>query len=229
MTKIIDGVRIFQENVFSTKEELFHRLGKGQSPLVLFITCSDSRVNPNLLTQTEPGELFILRNAGNLVPPHGAGPGGEEATVEYAVTHLKVRHLVVCGHSGCGAVNGLLHPQALASMPAVAHWLEHARPVAEELGRSEEKLTEEERLRMAIEKNVLLQVEHLKTYPTVSAAVAAGKVQLHAWVYRFETGEVQAFDSSRQGFVCLSERQRPARAAKVPADGTMERLLERSI
>lgn len=103
MTKILDGVRVFQKQVFGTKEDLFRQLGKGQSPLVLFITCSDSRINPNLLTQTEPGELFILRNAGNIVPPHGAAAGGEEATIEYAVAALQVQHIVVCGHSGCGA------------------------------------------------------------------------------------------------------------------------------
>src|SRR5947209_2385777 len=109
-TKLIQGVERFRRQVFGAKQELFQKLGKGQTPLALFITCSDSRINPNLLTQTEPGELFILRNAGNLVPPHGATVGGEEATIEYALAHLKVRDILVCGHSHCGAIQGFQAP-----------------------------------------------------------------------------------------------------------------------
>src|SRR3954470_19210041 len=112
-TQLIKGVDKFRQKVFGTQEELFRELGKGQKPLALFITCSDSRIDPNLLTQTEPGELFVLRNAGNLVPPHGAPPNGEEATVEYAVAHLKVRDVILCGHARCGAVQGLLDGHAL--------------------------------------------------------------------------------------------------------------------
>jgi carbonic anhydrase len=205
MTKILDGIRVFQHHVFGAKEDLFRRLGKGQTPLVLFITCSDSRINPNLLTQTEPGELFILRNAGNIVPPHGMA-GGEEATIEYAVAHLQVAHVVVCGHSGCGAMHGLLDPHGLDTMPSVARWLGHAKEIVPQVLQAGERLTPEERLRLAIEKNVLLQKEHLKTHPAVAAALAAGKVQLHAWVYHFETGEVQAYDPAGERFVPLAER-----------------------
>jgi carbonic anhydrase len=209
MTKILDGVRVFQQHVFGTKEDLFRRLGKGQSPLVLFITCSDSRINPNLLTQTEPGELFILRNAGNIVPPYGGG-GGEEATIEYAVAQLGVRHIVVAGHSSCGAMNGLLDPHGLDSLPSVARWLTHAREVVPQIQQAGEHLSPAERLRLAIEKNVLLQKEHLKTHPSVAAALAAGKLQLHGWVYHFETGDVHAHDPAGDRFVPLAERhQRP--------------------
>jgi carbonic anhydrase len=206
MTRILDGVKLFQQSVFGSKRELFERLGQGQSPLVLFITCSDSRINPNLLTQTEPGELFILRNAGNIVPPYGTGAGGEEATVEYAVAHLRVRHVVVCGHSACGAMAGLLAPPAVQSMPAVARWLAHAQdvvPLIEAAG-----VPPADRLRLTIEKNVLLQLEHLKTHPAVRTALEGKALTLHGWVYRFETGEVLAHDPAREAFVPLGARHR---------------------
>src|SRR5215510_6253751 len=108
MTRIIQGVFDFRERVFGTRRELFERLVDGQQPLALFITCSDSRINPNLITQTEPGELFILRNAGNLIPPYGLINGGEAGTIEYAVSMLKVRDIIVCGHSHCGAMSALI-------------------------------------------------------------------------------------------------------------------------
>ncbi|HTE17721.1 MAG TPA: carbonic anhydrase, partial [Armatimonadota bacterium] len=126
MQKLIQGLHDFQANIFSSQRELFERLAHGQSPDALFITCSDSRINPNLITQTEPGELFILRNAGNIIPPHGAANGGEGATIEYAVAALGVRDIIVCGHSHCGAMNGLLNLDSLGELPAVRQWLTHA-------------------------------------------------------------------------------------------------------
>jgi carbonic anhydrase len=203
-TRLIRGVDKFRRKVFGTQEELFRELGKGQSPLALFITCSDSRINPNLLTQTEPGELFILRNAGNLIPPAGGG-GGEEATIEYALVQLKIRDVFVCGHSHCGAVNGLLAgPKALEKLPSVDRWLVHARAVLPELPPTG-SVSPQEMLDIAIERNVLLQVEHLKTLPAVVQALAAGKVRIHAWVYHFESGEVVAHDPKKGRFVPLGE------------------------
>ena len=125
MQKLIDGLHDFQRNVFGHRREFFERLAHGQSPEVLFITCSDSRINPNLITQTQPGELFIIRNAGNIVPPHGPIPGGEAATIEFAVSGLGVKDIVVCGHSHCGAMQALLDPSKVASMPCVSGWLVH--------------------------------------------------------------------------------------------------------
>jgi carbonic anhydrase len=205
MTRIIQGVTNFQRRVFGPKQELFRRLGKGQHPSALFITCSDSRINPNLLTQTEPGELFILRNAGNLAPPHGGGPSGEEATVEYAVVQLKVRDIIVCGHSKCGAMQGLLEPTALAKLPEVARWLEYAQAVVPQIRSADAGLSNEAMLNLAIEKNVLLQIEHLKTYPSVAEALAARALRLHAWVYQFEVGQVVVHDPSKNRFVPLVE------------------------
>src|SRR5580658_4623655 len=194
MTRIIQGVFNFQRRVFGSKRDLFEQLHGGQRPLALFITCSDSRINPNMLTQTEPGELFVLRNAGNLVPPDGSPPSGEAGTVEYAVHHLHIRDIILCGHSECGAMQGLIHPQATAAMPAVSSWLAMAGPVVE---RAKARVPQPEGatlLTAVIEENVLVQMEHLQTYPAVREAAAAGRLRLHAWVYAFERGEVTAYD-----------------------------------
>src|SRR5215467_14181255 len=124
--RLVAGVHQFQNNVFANQRKFFERLAKTQSPPGLFITCSDSRVNPNLITQTEPGELFILRNAGNIVPPYGAAAGGEGATIEYAVSVLRVRHVILCGHSHCGAMHALLHSDKARDLPAVRAWFAQA-------------------------------------------------------------------------------------------------------
>ena len=166
MTRIMRGVLNFQNLVFGEKQELFQKLSQGQAPLALFITCSDSRIIPDLLAQTEPGELFVLRNAGNLVPPYHSGPGAEAATIEYAVVQLRVRDIIICGHSRCGAMHGLIEPEALKRLPSVAGWLEHAREILAKLP-GHDNGSEEERLTRAIEENVLLQMEHVKTHPSV--------------------------------------------------------------
>jgi carbonic anhydrase len=117
----VEGIHQFQANVFRPQREWFERLAAGQCPQARFVTCSDSRVNPNLITQTDPGDLFIVRNAGNIVPPHHPLPGGEEATIEFALTELGIRDVIVCGHTRCGAMSGLLSPDRLGEMPAVRH------------------------------------------------------------------------------------------------------------
>src|ERR1700687_3310142 len=126
MQKLIQGLHRFQEADFLPLQGLFEQLSNGQNPETLFITCSDSRIDPNLLTRSKPGDLFILRNAGNIVPAHGASSGGEAATIEFAVAALGVKDIIICGHSHCGAMKGLLHPEQVASLPAVSSWLSHA-------------------------------------------------------------------------------------------------------
>src|SRR5690349_13003440 len=127
MQRIVRGVHKFREKVFGNQKEFFERLAaKQQTPDALFITCSDSRVDPNLLTQTEPGTLFLLRNAGNIVPPYGSAYGGASATIEYALAVLGVRHVIVCGHSHCGAMKALLRPESVHDLPAVAQWFRYA-------------------------------------------------------------------------------------------------------
>jgi carbonic anhydrase len=227
MTRIIQGVFNFQRRVFGAKQDLFEQLHHGQRPLALFITCSDSRINPNLLTQTEPGELFVVRNAGNIVPAAGSPPSGEAGTAEYAVHHLQVRDVILCGHSQCGAMQGLINPQATADMPAVTDWLALAGPVVERAKARVGQGTSSQLLAAVIEQNVLLQMEHLQTYPFVREAVAAGRLRLHAWVYAFESGEVTAYDPESDRFVPLEGTARhkllvPLSAAPaMPADRNM--------
>jgi carbonic anhydrase len=218
MTRIIQGVLNFQQRIFGGKRELFSKLREGQRPLALFITCSDSRIDPSLLTRTDPGELFILRNAGNLVPPHGGPHGGESATIEYALVQLRVREIILCGHSQCGAMHGLLAPAALEKLPSVAGWLEHARALLPQLEQESANLTEEERLLRATEKNVLLQLEHLKTHPAVANALAARQLRLHGWVYHFEKGHVDAFDPVSGRFVPLAQQVRQSFLENAAAD-----------
>lgn len=214
MEKLIRGVHSFQEGVFSSQQELFERLAGGQRPDALFITCSDSRINPNLLTQTHPGDLFILRNAGNIVPPYQSG-GGEAATIEFAVAALGIRDVIVCGHSHCGAVQGLLEPSRLERLPAVRSWLRYAEATARIMQEKYGDEAGEDLLTDAVKENVLVQLDHLRTHPAVAAGVATGRVKLHGWVYQFETGEVFAFDPAEQRFRALS-RSHAAPGGKTP-------------
>ncbi len=220
-TRLIEGVANFQQQAFAEKESLFRELAKGQSPSALFITCSDSRINPNLLTQTDPGELFILRNAGNIVPAYGAAPSGSAATVEYALAHLKIRDVVVCGHSNCGAVGGLLSPRALDRLPAMRGWLRHAAGVAQEVEQLGSQLSPNDRFELAVERNVLKQIENLMTHPAVQDALAEKRVRIHAWVYHFETGTVTAHDPASPRFVSLADAPRPkwTPTTEMPAEG----------
>ncbi len=206
MQKLVEGIHHFQNNIFSAKQRLFERLANGQQPLALFITCSDSRINPNLLTQTDPGELFILRNAGNIVPPYGAVQGGEAGTIEYAVSVLKVKDIIVCGHSLCGAMAGLLDPDQISSLSAVRSWLTHAEATKRIIHENYSHITDEKaRLTATVEENVLVQVENLRTHPSVAAALARQQLNLHAWVYKFETGQVFAYEPQHGQFISLEE------------------------
>ena len=184
--KIKSGINSFQSSIQPDMQGHFSELEKGQSPETLFITCSDSRISPNLLTQTQPGEIFVIRNAGNLVPLPGTGELAVEATIQYAVEVLKVKHVVVCGHAKCGAVSGLLDLDSLEGLPAIHQWVSKSSEVLNQI--SDEK--PELRLKSAIEANVLLQIENLKAYSYVSSAVASGDLELHGWVYDFGSGNV---------------------------------------
>ena len=220
MQKLVEGIHQFQQHVLAEKRELFDGLRFGQRPLALFITCSDSRVVPNLLTQTEPGELFILRTAGNIVPPYGAVEGGEAATIEYAVAVLGVQDIVLCGHSHCGAMAALLDPDSAKDLPAVTALLRHAESTRRILRDNYAHVTDPaRRLMTAIEENVLVQLEHLRTHPAVAAALSRRELSLHAWYYKFETGEVFAYDAVEQQFDSLARLELaavPARLA-IPA------------
>ena len=218
--QLVAGVHNFQGNVFQTQQDLFTRLALGQSPETLFITCSDSRIDPNLITQTEPGDLFVLRNAGNIVPAYSGSAGGEIATIEFAITGLGVKQIVVCGHSHCGAIKGLLNPDQLEEMPAVKDWLRHAEATRRIVKSKYKHLPKEELAEVAAEENVLTQLENLQTHPAVAVALSQGQLSLHAWMYEIETGEVYGYDTTVGQFVPLGEfrshnKPTPARALDV--------------
>jgi carbonic anhydrase len=214
MRKLIAGLHHFQSEIFLSHKELFERLSRGQNPDALFITCSDSRINPNFITQTNPGELFILRNAGNIVPPYGAASGGEEATIEFAVAGLGIKDIIVCGHSLCGAMNGLLHPEELRHMPSVMAWLSHAEATRRLVTLNYADLDEQQQLNVAIQENVLAQLENLRTHPAVASRLSRGELNLHGWTYKIETGEVFGYQPKEGQFLPLTE---------VPIDGEWQR------
>jgi carbonic anhydrase len=205
MLKLIKGLHHFQSEIFLSHKELFVRLAEGQNPDALFITCADSRINPNLITQTNPGELFILRNAGNIIPPYGAANGGEAATVEFAVAALGVKDIIVCGHSHCGAVRGLLHPEELGNLPTLSAWLSHAEVTRRTAKENYSNLSDEQLLNVATQENVLEQLENLRTHPAVSARLSTGQLNLHAWMYKIETGQVFIFQPNEGQFLPLTE------------------------
>lgn len=196
MEKIVRGIHQFQTTHFSEHQELFAQLAQGQQPETLLITCSDSRIVPDLLTQTQPGDLFVIRNAGNIIPPYGAANGGEGATVEFAIGALNVKHIVVMGHSHCGAMKGLLQPEGLAALPLVANWLKHAETTRRVTVESYPDFTGDDLLNAAIKENVLVQLDNLRTYPVVAARLARAELTFHAWVYEIESGRILAYDPS---------------------------------
>ncbi len=205
MEKVIAGLVEFQQSPYETRKSLFSELANGQSPEVLFITCADSRIAPNLITQTEPGDLFVCRNAGNIVPPHSKATSGETASIEYAVAVLGVKDIVICGHSDCGAMKGALNPDAVVDLPHVHEWIDHSR-AAVEVVRAEHGQATLEELGSVIEQNVVLQLQHLRTHPAVAARIAAGDIGLHGWVYNIGSGEVMAYDDASGTFIPATER-----------------------
>lgn len=216
MEKILRGVRHFKRHLFAHQRGLFERLAsQKQQPLALFITCSDSRINPNLITQTEPGELFILRNAGNIIPPYRAASGGEGATVEYAVSALGLRHIIVCGHYHCGAMQGLIRGEG-QDMPAVRAWFNHAE-TTRRIAEKSAHLPADALARLAVEQNVLAQIDNLRTHPSVAVGLAGGELELYAWVYRIETGDILAYNPGERRFLSLAEHEVTALPTLPPA------------
>jgi carbonic anhydrase len=204
MKKLVEGLRHFVRTLHAEEQELFSRLAKAQKPDALFVTCSDSRIAPHLITQSGPGDLFVIRNAGNIIPAYGDDAGGEAASVEYAAAALEVADIIVCGHSNCGAMNGLLALEELGrDLPTVKAWLERCEPTRRIVNEQFAALDASQRLQRAIEVNVLVQLENLCSHPSVRTRLAAGNLGLHGWVYDIGSGHVRAFDSERGAFVSL--------------------------
>jgi carbonic anhydrase len=192
--KFLGGVSRFQKDVYPQHQDLFEKLALAQRPEALFITCADSRIDPCLLTQTKPGELFICRVIGNIVPPYPDAIGGVSATIEYAVGVLRVPEVIVCGHTDCGVMRGALHPEALDVYPNVAAWLRYAK-----IERREHEPTQELLLSLT-EANVAAQLRNLRTHPTVAARLEQGDLALHGWVYHIGSGTVTAYNEERRTF-----------------------------
>lgn len=216
LNNLISGIHKFQHQVFANERSFFERLALGQSPKVLFITCSDSRVNPDLITQTKPGSLFIVRNVGNIVPSYSASTadGSTAAAIEFAATALKVDSIIVCGHSRCGAMQGLLNQDSIKSMPSVASWLTHAECTRRIVEENYPELQGDQRVSIAVQENVLCQVENLRTHPSVAVRMSRGDLQLYAWVYKLETGQVFAYSPETGQFTSVSDHE------PVPVGGT---------
>ena len=218
MPKFAAGVVRFQNEVYPQKKELFEKLSKGQSPEALFITCSDSRIETAMITQTEPGELFICRNAGNIVPPHTNHTGGMTASIEFATAALRVPHIVVCGHTECGAMKGAMNPEGLDALPHVKEWLGYSRAAVDVVNEIGHDLSDSERMNLLLEQNVILQLTHLKTHPSVAARLAKGDLELHGWVYDIKTGGVNAYDAATNAFVPVDSMYAEAVAKLAGAD-----------
>jgi carbonic anhydrase len=212
LDKLKEGIRQFRDDVYPLQAETYRKAAtEPQRPAAMIVTCADSRIDPELITQSGPGDLFVTRNIGNLVPAYGEMLGGVSAVVEYAVSALKVRHIAVCGHSDCGAMKALLHPESLESMATVKRWMrnaEAAMSVAESLGDKDEKPSE--RLRRLTEENVLLQVQHLRTHPSVAGAIAREQLTISGWVYDIGTGEVRISENGERAFRVVSKENAKA-------------------
>jgi len=202
--KLVKGIHSFQRGFFASHRELYHQLATaGQQPETLFITCSDSRVDPNLITNSAPGELFIVRNVGNVVPNRDL-PGGTAAAIQYAVEVLNVENVIVCGHTQCGALKAILDPESVAHLEYVSRWVKSTIDVKKLIEEKYEHLIGEEKLNAAIQENVLAQIEHLRQYPFVANRMDAGKLQVNGWVFDVGRGEVYDYDPDIGEFLSLS-------------------------
>lgn len=201
MKLLLERYKEFRNSVLAANREFYENLVQGQEPETMLITCSDSRICPESMFGYKPGEVFVLRNAGNIVPSYGGGTsGGEVATIEYAVAVLKVKHIVVCGHTGCGAMKALLDPPSVTSLPAVAEWLRSAENTRRVVLESNPKAEMKELVSVVARENALCQLDNLRTHPAVASAARQGNLQLHAWVYKLEDHVVEAFNPATGRF-----------------------------
>lgn len=199
--KLIAGVRRFQQEIYPKRAAEYQQVAReGQKPHALFITCADSRIDPEMITQSGPGEIFVARNIGNLVPAYGEMLGGVSAIVEYAVAALQVSHVVVCGHTDCGAMIGLLHPKKVDKFPIVKSWLHNADAALSVVRSRNTAADEPAALDQLIEENVILQMNHLRTHPSVAGRLAQGALALSGWVYDIGQGIVRVYDEEQHKF-----------------------------
>lgn len=201
MNELIGRVFNFEKQVFPNQSTLYNHLSQnGQTPKALMISCADSRIVPEQIMQADPGDLFVCRNAGNIVPPFATMNGGVSSTVEYAVSALKVRDIIVCGHSDCGAMGALLHPERLETMPNVAAWLRHGAAAQKIVRESYPDLENGDGVRIMAMENVVAQIAHLRTHPSVAVGIARGEITLHGWFVDIHAGAIQVLDGETGRF-----------------------------
>lgn len=205
MNELIGRVVGFEQQVFPQSEELYSKLAThGQSPKALMISCADSRVVPEHIMQAAPGDLFVCRNAGNIVPPYSTQNGGVTSTVEFAVLALGIRDIIVCGHSDCGAMKGLEgDPAKLESMPNVLAWLRHGIAAKQVVNQSYPDLDEKARVRAISLENVVAQLANLRTHPSVAAGIARGEISLHGWFVDIHAGQVLGLNGENGRFEAI--------------------------
>src|SRR5580700_9004048 len=194
MEKLIEGHRRFLAKVFPRRRKEFHLLADSQAPEWLFITCSDSRIVPDLILGTGPGDLFITRNAGNVVPVTGNDVDGCTATIEYAVDVLKVKDAIVCGHSDCGAMKAALDRKGLEKLPKASRWLHHVEAAFSHRQPLNPADGPHAELASLIRGNVVAQLLNLKAQPSVARALAKGTISVHGWYYEILTGRIEQYD-----------------------------------
>jgi carbonic anhydrase len=195
------GVRRFQTEVYPERAELYAAAAiQQQRPHTLFITCADARIDPNEMTSSGTGEVFVTRNIGNMVPAYGEMLGGVSAVIEFAVSSLGVQHIVICGHSDCGAMKALLDPESVAKMPTVKSWLKNAHAALTVAETLHERAQDSDLLKVLTEENVFLQLQHLKTHPSVAGAMASGELSLSGWIYEIGTGDVRVVEDGSRVF-----------------------------
>nr|WP_256731279.1 carbonic anhydrase [Sphingomonas sp. dw_22] len=203
---MIGRVFSFEKQVFPLQSALYSKLvADGQSPTALMISCADSRVVPEHIMQAQAGDLFVCRNAGNIVPPFSTQNGGVSSTVEYAVAALGVRDIIVCGHSDCGAMQALMDPASLTDMPNVAAWLRHSHAAHAVVKQGYPELTSDEAVRAASLENVVVQLAHLRTHPSVAAGIARGEIALHGWFVDISAGVMLGLDGVTGRFMTIRE------------------------
>ena len=207
VARIIHGVAKFQADVYPSQREMFERLRHKQEPLAMFVSCEDSRVIPNIFTQTEPGEIFNERNPGNMVPPYVEFVGGVTAGVEYAMLALKVPLVVVCGHTDCGVMKALLNPATAEGMPGVQKWMSHGFVARDRALREHTYAPHEEQLTRVTECNVLEQIENLKTHPSVRKRLRYDEVEIRGWVYDIGDGSIREANLETGEFELLGEKK----------------------
>ncbi len=203
MQRLIEGHKRFLKDVFPSRRAQFKLLAESQAPECLFITCSDSRIVPDLILGTGPGDLFITRNAGNVVPVAGNDVDGCSATIEYAVEVLKVRHAILCGHSDCGAMKAALNREGLDKLPKAKRWLSHVEGAFTHRQPLNPADGEHAELGSLIRGNVVAQLLNLRAQPSVARAVSDGRLAVHGWFYDILTGQVERYDEHQRRFVPL--------------------------